>query len=71
MYKLAYKSAQDLLSALQIAVDMVENTALTEASVTQQVNSGADEILKYKELLDAGIITEEEFAAKKAQILGL
>ena len=33
--------------------------------------SGADEILKYKELLDKGIITQAEFDAKKKQILGL
>ncbi|MGG1152787.1 SHOCT domain-containing protein [Bacillus wiedmannii] len=33
--------------------------------------SGADEILKYKELFDQGIITEEEFQAKKKQLLGI
>ena len=33
--------------------------------------SGADEILKYKELLDQGIITEEDFQAKKKQLLGI
>lgn len=33
--------------------------------------SAADEILKYKELLDKNIITAEEFSAKKAQLLGL
>ena len=33
--------------------------------------SGADEILKLKQLLDAGIITQEEFDAKKKQILGI
>ena len=33
--------------------------------------SAADEILKFKQLLDAGIITEEEFQAKKKQLLGL
>ena len=32
--------------------------------------SGADELRKYKELLDAGIITQEEFEKKKKQILG-
>ena len=32
---------------------------------------GADEIKKFKELLDAGVITEEEFAAKKKQLLGI
>lgn len=31
--------------------------------------SGADEILKYKKLLDDGIITQEEFQAKKKQLL--
>lgn len=33
--------------------------------------SDADEIKKYKELLDSNIITQEEFDAKKRQILGL
>ena len=31
----------------------------------------ADEIKKYAELKDRGIITEEEFNAKKKQLLGL
>ena len=37
------------------------------------VNSigAADELKKYKDLLDQGIITQEEFDAKKKQILGL
>ncbi|MBE6806625.1 MAG: SHOCT domain-containing protein [Ruminococcaceae bacterium] len=33
--------------------------------------SAADELKKYKDLLDAGIITQEEFDAKKKQLLGL
>ena len=33
--------------------------------------NNADEIKKYKELLDGGIITQEEFDAKKKQLLGL
>ena len=31
----------------------------------------ADEIRKFKGLLDAGIITQEEFDAKKKQLLGI
>lgn len=31
----------------------------------------ADELKKYKELLDSGVITQEEFDAKKKQLLGL
>lgn len=33
--------------------------------------SGADELKKFKELLDMGAITQEEFDAKKKQLLGL
>ena len=33
--------------------------------------SVADELKKFKELLDMGIITQEEFDAKKKQLLGL
>lgn len=33
--------------------------------------SAADEIKKYKELLDLGIITQEEFDQKKKQLLNL
>ena len=33
--------------------------------------SAADELKKYKELLDQGVITEQEFQAKKEQLLKL
>ena len=33
--------------------------------------SNADELKKYKDLLDSGVITQEEFDAKKKQLLGL
>lgn len=33
--------------------------------------SNADELKKFKELLDSGVITQEEFEAKKKQLLGL
>ena len=35
------------------------------------VNSPSDELRKYKELLDSRVITQEEFDAKKKQLLGL
>ncbi len=42
------------------------------ASAPASVNtSAADELRKYKQLLDDGIITQEEFNAKKKQLLGL
>ena len=39
--------------------------------VNQKAASPADEILKYKELLDQGIITQEEFDKKKKELLQL
>ena len=43
-----------------------ENTQASAPTI-----SNADELKKYKELLDMGIITQEEFDAKKKQLLGL
>tara|TARA_B100001057_G_scaffold462076_1_gene514705 strand:- start:416 stop:853 length:438 start_codon:yes stop_codon:yes gene_type:complete len=42
-----------------------------ETSQSAAPVSDADELKKYAELKDQGIITEEEFNAKKKQILGL
>lgn len=68
-YKLKKKSAESLISIL----DRICSSAGSEVSSMQpQINiSAADEIKKFKELLDAGIITEEEFNAKKKQLLGI
>lgn len=43
----------------------------TEIIKETQPLSNADELKKYKDLLDQGIITQEEFDAKKKQLLGL
>lgn len=44
----------------------------SSTNVNNKVNVGvADELKKYKELLDDGAITEEEYNAKKKQLLGL
>ena len=41
-------------------------------TIKQEIQqSNADELKKYKDLLDNGIITKEEFDAKKKQLLGL
>ena len=40
-------------------------------TITVAAQSNADELKKFKDLLDNGIITQEEFDAKKKQLLGL
>lgn len=55
-------------------VEYIEQTKRAmKSGVTPIVNqpSAADELKKFKELLDMGVITQEEFDAKKKQLLGL
>lgn len=48
------------------------NARASRTVVKQEIpQSNAEELRKYKELLDLGVITQEEFNAKKKQLLGL
>jgi len=52
--------------------DMAYKKILENGNANDNAKLGtADELMKYKNLLDAGVITQEEFDAKKKQILGL
>lgn len=70
LYSLNMRIAQDIISSLEIITKNYknQNTISTESSNSFSV---ADEILKFKQLLDSGIITKEEFDDKKKQLLGL
>ena len=46
-------------------------TGLPVVKIENDETSNADELKKYKELLDSGVITQEEFDAKKKQLLNL
>lgn len=49
-----------------------EGQQKVQTVITQEIpQSNADELKKYKDLLDSGVITEEEFEVKKKQLLGL
>ncbi|MFV0527721.1 MAG: SHOCT domain-containing protein [Lachnospiraceae bacterium] len=68
VYLSARKAADDTFAIL------TEITRTDESTVAKQSASAltaADEILKYKELADNGIITQDEFEQKKKQLLGL
>lgn len=65
VYKTAFENAHRALSALQCAVD-----STTQSEFTLQPDA-TDEIRKYKQLFDEGIITAEEFEAKKKQIMDI
>lgn len=72
IYKTAFQNAQDIVSILQLICSQreTEKTVDTLASPVLK-ESSADEIRKFKALMEEGIITEEEFNAKKRQLLGL
>ena len=69
-YKKAIRDAQSCISAFEIICDYNKNQTVNNNKVIKN-SSDADEILKFKKLLDAGIITQAEFDAKKKQILNL
>lgn len=63
------KKDNELVNKIKSKIE--ELIASQKATNTINPLSPADEIKKYKELLDAGIITQEEFEQKKKQLLGL
>ena len=64
---LTEQSAEQVRLAL---VGMIKDP-LEEKNSQDTSISSADEIRKFKQLLDDGIITQEEFNVKKKQLLGL
>lgn len=47
------------------------NKPTNATTVIQQNSDEVDKLKKYKDLLDSGVITQEEFDAKKKQLLGI
>ncbi len=60
-----------VISDLLIDRQGKEKTVATTTIKQEIPQSNADELRKYKELLDSGVISQEEFDAKKKQLLGL
>ncbi|HAR1482433.1 TPA: SHOCT domain-containing protein, partial [Enterococcus faecium] len=70
LYKNAIVQADKILSTLDI---LLKETSKEQINIIaeNQVFSPADELRKYKELLDDGIINQEEFNIKKKELLDL
>ena len=66
------KEIHEVISKLLAERQRREKTPV-ETTVNQTIveTSNADELKKFKELLDMGAITQEEFDAKKKELLGL
>ena len=71
-YNISYVGNRDAFCAkLNELLSQRTQQALHGSSPIVHQQSNYDEIQKLKQLLDSGIITQEEFDAKKKQILGL
>lgn len=63
--------ATSVANEIRVAFENYKNNDVVEVAGAAPAFSAADELKKFKELLDMGIITQEEFDAKKKQLLGL
>lgn len=64
------------LNLMQLIAPGAPETGAGAAQTAAPAQTGGapnavEELEQYKSLLDAGVITEEEFAAKKRQLLGI
>lgn len=69
IYKQAYNEAQQILSTLDQIANICEETQQSQCANNKP--SPIEEIKAYKELFDEGIITQEEFDAKKKALLDI
>lgn len=65
------KAAAAILNDEKILNYLKQGSPSGQEGSEDSLNSNADEICKYKKLLDDGVITKEEFEQKKKQLLGL
>jgi len=62
------KTIQSFIDSVNNEIDIIMNKKISETKIVNQVSS-ADEILKFKLLMDQGIITQVEFDKKKKSLL--
>ena len=72
-YKAIFADAHECISKLHVICEAQNSVIESETKNVPQIppQSNADELRKYKGLLDDGIISQDEFDAKKKQLLGL
>ncbi|WP_252247202.1 DUF4428 domain-containing protein [Clostridium sp. ZBS4] len=71
VYQNGCRFADDILSTLSIIINKNMGNNVKQQETSYKTLDSATEIKKFKQLLDEGIITSEEFNAKKKQLLGI
>jgi len=62
------EEAEIVVTFIRKKIEEIKNAPV--GGIVQQI-SPAEELMKFKELLDMGVITQDEFDAKKKQLLGI
>ena len=65
------ENISEVYSVLTELIGKVQIESIYSKPENAPATTSADELKKYKELLDTGVITQEEFDNKKKQLLGL
>ncbi len=68
---LLIKNRDEMYESISKLIVERQNKETKAETVIKQETSNADELKKYKDLLDSGVITQDEFEQKKKQLLGL
>lgn len=69
---LVVKNSDEIYTIINdLLIKRQQEKAATSTTVIAPASDEADQLKKYKDLLDSGVITQEEFDAKKKQLLGL
>ena len=69
-FMVSQNKLDEIFAEVNNAIDQSKSKKLQGTTVISSLSS-ADELKKFKELLDMGVITQEEFDVKKKQLLGL
>ena len=69
--KITYTSIVNRQEVVSVINEQLRDRQTTKTVTVAESKSEAEELKKFKELLDSGIITKEEFDSKKKQLLGL
>jgi len=70
-YNKITKQVHECLSALQLVCETQSTEVISEVPTVPTKHTTADEIRKFKNLLDEGVITNEEFEAAKRNLLSM
>lgn len=65
------ENKDEIFTTISNLIQNRQGNKMQSATPSTDKQTAADEIKQFKELLDSGIITQEEFDAKKKEILGL